>query len=114
MKRVEKESRRLVQITPGATVSSSAETKEEEKNEGNQIVDYEKMKVYRNFERNTDMVDVESDEFVVKWNKRMKSIKENLAKMDSCKPVKSLDKTDANIIPGRFFCVNCRLECCLR
>ena len=64
LKQVEKESRRLVQITPGATVSSSAETKEEERNEGNQIVDYQKMKVYRNVDRNTDMVDVESDEFV--------------------------------------------------
>lgn len=43
-----------------------------------------------------------SDEFVVKWNKRMKNTKEHVAKGDSCKAVESLDKTDTIIIPGRF------------
>ena len=102
LKLVEKESRRLVKITPGATAFSSAETKpEEEKNEGNQIIDYQKMKKYRNIERNTEMIDVESDEFVARWNKKMKSLKENLAKVDSCKHVANLNE---NAKSGMFIC----------
>ena len=62
LKLVEEDSMALVRITPGATVSSSAETKpEEEKNEGDQIVDYQNRKKHWNLARNTDMIGAESD-----------------------------------------------------
>ena len=66
------------------------------------MIDYQKMKKYRNIERNTEMIDVESDEFVARWNKKMKSIKENLAKVDSCKHVANLNE---NAESGTFICM---------
>ncbi len=81
IKQVEKESRRLRKITPGAEVPSQVQ--EDTNSEASKVVDYEKMKLHRNFENNTDTANRELDEFATKWSEKMKIIAENAAQAAS-------------------------------